>query len=220
MRFVYNIEKCSVWNSFGGDKVNCFLFKGLTEQEKEEALKAFSGPVCFKKGEELYKNGALGILDKGSGRVLRFGAMGEKVTMRSLSGGDVFGAASLFGHWEEGMSSIVAGSDSVVYYLTEKALKELIEKMPKIAFNYIEFLAGRIRFLNNKVDTFSAKGAEKKLLEYFVSIADENGEVKLLFSMAELSRRLKIGRTSLYRAFRTLTEQKQIQKDKNIIKIL
>ena len=38
MRFVYNIEKCSIWNSFGGDKVNCFLFKGLTEQEKEEAV--------------------------------------------------------------------------------------------------------------------------------------------------------------------------------------
>lgn len=200
--------------------MNCFLFKGLTEQEKEEALKAFSGPVCFKKGEELYKNGALGILDKGSGRVLRFGAMGEKVTMRSLSGGDVFGAASLFGHWEEGMSSVIATSNAEVYYLAEDSLKILIGKLPQVAINYIEFLAGRIRFLNNKVDTFSAKGAEKKLLEYFVSLADQNGEVKLSVSMAELSRRLKIGRTSLYRAFRTLTEQKQIQKDKNIIKIL
>lgn len=200
--------------------MNCFLFEGLNEQEKQEALKSFAGPVSFKKGDELYKVGELGVLEKGSGRVLRCGAMGEKVTMRSLSAADVFGAASMFGQWEEGMSSVIAMSDSVVYYLSEAALKELIEKIPKVAINYIEFLAGRIRFLNLKVDTFSAKGAEKKLLEYLISLADENGEAELSVSMTELSRRLKIGRTSLYRAFSTLTEQKIIQKDKNIIKIL
>lgn len=200
--------------------MDCFLFKGLTEQEKEEALKAFSEPVSFKKGEELYKNGSLALIKQGSAKVMRCDTFGDKVTMRSLTKGDVFGAASLFGQWEEGMSSVIATSNAEVYYLAEDSLKILIGKLPQVAINYIEFLAGRIRFLNNKVDTFSAKGAEKKLLEYFVSLADQNGEVKLSVSMAELSRRLKIGRTSLYRAFSTLTEQKIIQKDKNIIKIL
>ena len=151
---------------------------------------------------------------------MRCDTFGDKVTMRSLTKGDVFGAASLFGQWEEGMSSVIATSNAEVYYLAENSLKILIGKLPQVAINYIEFLAGRIRFLNNKVDTFSAKGAEKKLLEYFVSLADHNGEVKLSVSMAELSRRLKIGRTSLYRAFSTLIEQKQIRKDKNMIKIL
>ena len=188
----------------GGEVVNCFLFKGLTETESTVAETYFSQETTFQKGDELYRCGFLTVLTKGSAKVKRINELGGTITVRNVRAGEVFGSASVFGSWSETKSSVIADSVCTCRYISEKDLQALLLHIPKTATNYIAFLSEKIRFLNRRLDTFSADSSEQRIYEYFLSISDENGKAEPSVSMAELARRLKIGRTSLYRCLNSL----------------
>ena len=195
--------------------MNCFLFDGLSQEQHYLVVNTLCKPVKIKRGEEIYKSGCIGVIISGQATVHRNSAKGGSVTMRNMKAGDVFGVASMFGEWQDGLSSITATTDCEVNYICEDVLKELISKIPQIGFNYISFLSDRIRYLNLRIDTFSADNVEHKLYEFLSALADENGNIKLDFGMAELARRLKIGRTSLYRSLEVLEGQNLIKRNKN-----
>lgn len=195
--------------------MNCFLFQGLTVDEVQKVLSLGGQPVAVPKSSELYKVGQVGILLSGNALVCRSGDTGCEVTVRSISTGDVFGVASVFGSWKEGKSKILAKTDCEVAYFSEETLKNIFADFPTVAYNYITFLSDRIRFLNARIDAFSAGSAVQKLYEYLLSQAVD-GEVKLNFGLAELSRRLKMGRSSLYRSIETLEQSGLVTRNKNI----
>ncbi len=199
--------------------MKCFLFDGLTAEQTDKIKQILGKPIKIIKGCELYKDGQICILQKGSATIRRMSG-GHSVTVRTAYCGEVFGVASVFGTWEQGLSSIIANDTCFVYYINEALLKKLMSDYPAISFNYISFLTDRIRFLNRRIDTFSADNTEKRIYEFFVSLSDKSGNVVLDFSMAELARRLNIGRTSLYRSMETLEKSGLITRDKNIIHII
>ncbi len=199
--------------------MDCFLFEGLSMSQKQRIFDKLSKPVTVTKGSELYKNGCLGILVSGNGTVKRIADDGHTVTVRTLLKDEVFGSASVFGNWKEGKSLITADCDCSVYYISEAVLKEIMSEHPAVAINYVSFLTDKIRFLNRRLDTFSAESTEQRIYEYFVSAADENGKIYVDFGMAELARRLKIGRTSLYRGLDALEKNGFIVRQKNIVTI-
>ncbi len=199
--------------------MNCFLFDGLNEEEQQQIEKILGTPETFIKGDDLYKTGRLAVLCRGKAAVLRRGGTGEEVTVRTISAGEVFGAASVFGSWEEGFSSVVAEENGSVIYISEEILRKIFTEFPKTALNYIAFLSDRIRFLNRRIDAFTAGSTEHKIYEYLVSAADGDGIVKFDFKMAELARRLKIGRTSLYRGLSALCENGLITRNNNQITV-
>lgn len=184
--------------------MNCFLFNNLSDGQKEKILNRFGKCVSLKKGKELYRCGYLGIILSGTAQIFRKGETGETVVMRKICAGEAFGAASVFGAWKEGSSSIVSQSECSVIYIGENELKSIVSEYPAAALNYIEYLSDKIRFLNRRIDMFSAGSAVGKVYEYIVTTADPDGFSKADFGMAELARRLKIGRTSLYRAIDSL----------------
>ena len=194
--------------------MDCFLFSKLNETDKNEALRLMGEPIRVPKNGELYKVGFVGILLSGNARVCRTGDTGNAVTVRVMHAGEVFGAASVFGEWKEGKSNIVARSECSVVYASEDTLKGIFEKFPTIAVNYISFLSDRIRFLNCRIDAFSAGSAVQKLYEYLVSQA-EDGVVMLDFGLAELARRLKMGRSSLYRSLEFLEQNELLERNKH-----
>lgn len=203
---MYNIYKCPIWYSFdykGGVSTDCFLFKGLTETEKAAALKHCGTEKAFEKSEDFYKTGCIGILICGNALVKRKTKNGDGIVMRTMKAGEIFGAASVFGAWEEGLSCIVAKTQCRVCYINEADFKLLLKEFPQISYNYIAFLTEKLRFLNLKIDTFTADSTESRLYEYLLSIA-VNNEAVLEFGMAELARRLKVGRSSLYRDIASL----------------
>lgn len=185
--------------------MDCFLFKGLSESETEKLIEGFDSPERIEKGGELYRRGFIGIMVSGNGIIRRMSETAS-TTVRALSSGEIFGAASVFGEWKEGKSSITAVSDCKVIYVGEEQLRCVFEQYPQTSFNYIAYLSDRIRFLNRQLDTFTASGTEHRLYEFLLSRADQNKTVTLGISMAELARRLKIGRTSLYRSLEALEE--------------
>lgn len=199
--------------------MDCFLFKGLTEEELNEAKKLFGDTKKIKKGGEIFVVGALGVLLSGAATVKRVNELGSAVTVRSLQNGEVFGCVSVFGNWQEGSSSIVATTDCTCSYITEQDFEVLLKKIPKTAINYIAYLTDKIRFLNRRLDTFSADSADQKVYEYLLSLVDENGKIAMEISMAELARRLKIGRTSLYRSLNSLEAANMLKRDGSVFYI-
>ncbi len=82
-----------------------------------------------------------------------------------------------------------------------------------MAKNYISFLAKKITFLNSKINSYTAKNAENKLLAYLSQLPrDENNQIELKISLSTLAKMIGIGRASLYRSFDKLVDSGAITK--------
>ena len=198
--------------------MDCFLFAGLEPRRRDALLAKLSPEEEIAKGGELYRNGSVGLLLSGSAKILRLTEGGDCVTVRSIGAGEIFGAAGVFGSWQ-GRSSIVASTPCKVCYATEAMLRDMMRTCPEVAFRYISHLSDRIRFLNRRMDTFSAGNTEQKLYEFLLSQADETGLVKLDFGMAELARRLKMSRSSVYRSLELLEQNGLLTREKHKFKM-
>ncbi len=196
------------------------MFKGLSDTQTQNVLSQLGNSTAFVKGNELYRNGMLAIILKGNAIVKRLNDIGDSITIRTITSGELFGAASVFGRWKDGMSSIIADSACEVLYISEEKFCKIIKLYPQISINYIEYLSDRIRFLNRKLDAFTAKSTEERLYEYLLSQSDSNGNINLQFGMAELARRLQVGRTSIYRDIDTLQSKGLINRNGHNFKIL
>lgn len=193
-----------------------FLFKGLTVTETEKAKSYFENPVSFSKGDELYKLGYIGVLLNGKAIVKRKSNAGSSISLRTMTAGEIFGSVSIFGDWKNGLSSIEAQGKCSVSYICEEKFKTLIFDFPQISLNYISFLSDRLRFLNTKLDLYTADSTESKLYEFLSSISDDQGCVNLSISMSELAQRLNVGRSSLYRDIDSLTQKGLITRQNNV----
>ena len=196
-----------------------FLFEGLSATEIEKAKGYFESPVSFSKGDELYKLGYIGILLDGKANIKRKNNLGTSISLRTMVPGEIFGSVSIFGDWKNGLSSITAQSKCSVSYICEEKFKALLFDFPQFSLNYIAFLSDRLRFLNTKLDIFTAESTESKLYEYLSSLADSDAKVKLTISMSELAERLNVGRSSLYRDIESLTQKGLITRQNNVFVI-
>lgn len=121
----------------------------------------------------------------------------RSVLLRYLGAGDPFGIANLFCD-EPFVSLIRAVSPCVCFFMTEDAVRALLDESPAFRETYIGFLGGRIRFLNRKIGYLTAGSAERRLALYLSSLG--GGEIRLPLSICALSELLDMGRASLYRA--------------------
>ena len=85
--------------------------------------------------------------------------------------------------------------------------------------SYIAFLSQRIRFLNRKIDSFTAPSAREALLRHLLEI-HRDGAAEITGGYSQLARTLNIGRASLYRALDALEAEGCIRRDGKCITIL
>ena len=140
---------------------------------------------------------------------------GKKTLLRFLEATEPFGISNLFTK-DRFVSMIRAHGECRVFYLTEEALRRLLEEDHKFLYRYLAFLTGRIQYLNQKIGYLTAGSAERRLALYLVSLGKER--IRLEASISALSELLDVGRASIYRAFDKLTEDGFLQKDgRNLI---
>lgn len=143
----------------------------------------------------------------------------RSVLLRTLTRGDIFGVAELFGDGDISISRVEAKNKCKVLFLPESKMRQLLEEDKRIMYNYLDFLCCRIRFLNRRIACFTAGTAERRLAFYLDSLAcdcekhEEPAKVTPEVSMGALALMLDIGRASLYRAIDTLTADGFIEKD-------
>ncbi|MGN1421239.1 MAG: Crp/Fnr family transcriptional regulator [Eubacterium sp.] len=194
-----------------------FLFEGLSEKDKSDIISSLPESKSFSKGQTIYDaksfENAMGIFLSGSAQ-----AVTDNVIKRNFSESDIFGAASMFGAGEKYISEIITKSECRVQFISEAELKDIFTKYPQASINYITFLSGRIRYLNQKIKLYTCKGASAKLYLYLCNNADESNTVRIT-DMTSLARLTSIGRTSLYRAMDELSKNGLIERNNLIIKV-
>lgn len=203
---------------------NHFLFKEVPEDIVKALLAhgdvksaAFEGgdTICDPK----HYLPSLGIVLAGTVEVYN-SAGPHRVLLNVLPMGSTFGVATLFSDAQAYVSTIVAKGRCEVLFIPQDAIEELFSKSMQAVKNYIAFLAGRIQFLNRKIEGFTMDGATQRLAMYLVDHSDTDGKVTLPFGMNKLAAQLSIGRASLYRAEQVLVQKGLIERSGRVIHIL
>lgn len=176
-----------------------FLFRGMDDQTVKSIPLLDKLEACsFCAGEKIYTVDSfrreLGFIVMGSAVVTKDAG----VELNTLRVGDCFGVAAVFGDRSRYVSVVKAKSASEVVFISRARLEELFADYPVTAVNYISFLSGRINFLNDRIDSFTAPTARDVVLLY-LSEAEDDGRVQVYGGYSALARRLNMGRASLYR---------------------
>ena len=124
--------------------------------------------------------------------------------LRILKAGDTFGVATLFGKTGEStVTKILANGETQALCISEEAVRTLIMDDGQFAMRYIDFLADRIRFLNQRISCIGAGSAEDKLcawIEHRIPSDSPEYTLTVPMSYSQLADSLGLGRASLYRA--------------------
>lgn len=197
----------------------CGIFSGMSE--RTERMLMSIPPVSFAAGERIAGGETfspkLGVMLSGKASIYGRNS-GKKVLLNRLAQGDVFGAASVFFKEQESVSTVVAGTKCSVLFIERDCLETIIKGDFSVASAYIEFLSGKIYFLNKKIIAFTAGSADAALACYLLENAEHSGSVAV--NMTRLASSLDIGRTTLYRAVDTLVREGLIACDGKEIRIL
>ncbi len=146
----------------------------------------------------------------------------KNILLNRLHAGDLFGAATLFA--SEPVTKfntlVVAKRSTTLLQLDQPTLEALIRLDPTVGINYIRFLSDRIRFLNERVDSFTVPNSERRVAQYLATVARNKGEEAFPINKKEVAARLSISRASLYRAITTLQQRGVIAVENGLIRVI
>ena len=205
----------------------CFLFSGLQEKV---ILRTLEDAGClmesYRRGDVIYDENHyrrnIGIILEGTVEVRKESPDGGRYVMNTLGNGGVFGVAAMFNDRDCYVTSLVACGVCRVVFLDQQLLVRLMREDFRAAENYIEFLSGRICFLNEKIGGLLISGTDSTLRHWLVrNLREEDGRyfVKLNVSISALASMLHMGRASLYRSLCELEREGLIKKEGRCIEI-
>ncbi len=143
----------------------------------------------------------------------------RSVLLSTISVGSIFGIANLYAKELDFPTRISAKNTCNILFIKKDALRELIENDKNTLKSFLAFQSNKIIYLNKKINSFTAGGAERRLA-LFLSKNAINGVYSSKVSMSALAEMLDIGRASLYRAFDSLEEAGLIKRtDKKSISV-
>lgn len=136
---------------------------------------------------------------------------GKNVILQTLTGGDLFGAASLFPSDDMPYMSIVSAKTKTdIMFIGQKQIEHMVSNYSDIAMNYITFLSRQIRFLKSRVSLLTFGRAELRVGKFlFDAPVGDRGEC-VIPKISTLACMLDLGRASVYRAIDTLVDEKLI----------
>lgn len=196
----------------------CFLFADLTAEEFSmvtadlTAERYPSGAVIYSRTE--FRN-AMGVVLSGRLAAVK----GKDLLLNTLGPGDCFGVAALFCPAEDYVTTVKAKEPSTLVFLDHRWLTGLFGQYPQTAVAYIAFLSQRIRFLNRKIDSFTAPTAQEALYRHLLETA-RDGKAEISGGYSQLAQTLNVGRASLYRALDALEEEGCIRREGKTVYLL
>lgn len=188
-----------------------FLFQDLPPEELA-ALTAGLSAERYDPGQVIYSRQefrrAMGVVLEGNLSVLK----GKELLLNTLGPGQCFGAAAIFCPAEDYVTTVAAKTPAALVFLSDQWLTGLFTRHPPAAVAYIAFLSQRIRFLNRKIDSFTAPNAQETLYRHLLAI-QRDGTAEITGGYSQLARALNIGRASLYRALEALEAEGRIRRE-------
>ena len=197
------------------------LFKGLDASVSHKAAQS-AQVLEFAAGEAVFTEGGsvpgLGVLISGKAEVHKT-AGGKKVFMSLLEPGAMLGAAGLFQNGAATVTEVIAAKPCTLAFIGEEELKELMGENIDLAFNYMRYLTGRIRFLTSRIESIASPNASEKLMNY-LALNSVDDRLTLPMGYTALADALCIGRASLYRAMDAMENDGRIKREGRTIYIL
>ncbi len=187
-----------------------FLFKEMNIAEIERCIKG-----CKIALKDFNKKDLIASFDTETLSV-GFVLEGECQVVRSCSGSIIpinklkkfapFGVASAFSSEHKYTTKVIASRPCKIVFIDRDDLLKLLSENSHVALNIIQFLSNRISFLNDKISTFSNSDCVAKVARLLVLDAERNKSENFIFNCKVAAETLNIGRASLYRAIKSLSE--------------
>lgn len=180
-----------------------FPFKNLKEKTLSLIFSEIKYSVStFQKGDTVFSKESyrktVGFVMEGECEVEKKRSDGDLIPLNSLPKYASFGILSLFSPEAEFPTIIAAVRPSKILFIDGSDMLSIIRKYPTVSMNVVTFLAGRIAFLNKKIETFSGRSTMEKLATYLIAKYKENGS-ETTVTRTKLSAEIGVGRASLYR---------------------
>ncbi len=183
------------------------VFPDGTALETEMASGGYTA-VSFASGEPILYDAAdrwMALVLRGKAEIYSSDAS-RQVLLRTITKGDLVGAAQFFASHPTPMSRMTATTATEMLIIEESAVHRLLDRSPRFRDNCLSFLADRIAFLNRKITTFTAGSAERRLALYLDNMAGYSDVFTCSTSISAIADTLDISRASLYRALETLEQ--------------
>ena len=201
------------------------LFEGVDEGVLSRALERGDiEPVEYSSGEEIFspadKRKRAVIFLSGKAEVYSADE-GRSLLLRAFEKGQIVGVSNLFSS-DDFSSRVIAVKKCAVLEISPENFGKILESDKTAMYNFLEFLSGKIRFLNRKIVTLTAGSAERRLA-YFLDTSISEGKddtAEITVQMNSLCEMLNLGRASLYRAADRLCEEGFIERIGKTIRII
>ena len=200
-----------------------FLFHGLDKKDAEDLTKNVEIEVCdYHRGDLIFTpqsySPKIGFVFEGECEV-RCKTTDGKTILNLIKVGESFGILAALGE-KEFPTEIYAKRNSKIGFIRSKDLIRLIEESGTVAMNVIKFLAGRVSFLNRKLNTVTKNSVEKKLASYIYSRYRSENTLSIPFNLKKCSESISAGRASVYRSLENLKSKGYISAENKKINII
>lgn len=208
-RYARQLSATVLFRGVPEDRIRLWLIKAKVSVEEYEA-----GEYLFRKSDTKDR---IGILLRGRADVNRESSDGA-MHMSTLKRNDLFGAASICGGGGSFVTNIRCRERTRVLIIPEAEMLELLSENRAVMRNYLCYLNGRIRFLNQRLDAFSKNSVAARVMTFFA--AEATGRKYTVQSFTKLSESLCVSRATLYRALDTLEEEHKIRRNGKEIELM
>lgn len=207
------------------------LFRDIAPAEIETMLRCLNSRVrTFKKDEFVFLAGEsapkVGIVLAGLAQVIKENIHGDRLTMRTLGAGEMFGETYASLGVRVIPVSVIALEETRVIEFELKSLVLTCESAcafhRKLILNLMRIIAQKNAVLSEQMYYLSHKTIRGRLEAYLLDCADKSGSltVNLPFNRREMAEFLCMDRTAMQREMAKMKEEGILDYYKNTFKIL
>ena len=199
----------------------CPLFNGMSPMEIGHLLSQEGCRlVHYPAGSTIPSERGMMMLLTGSVLIEKQSADGRYLRMREVWPPQAINVSALLAQPPREVSRLSTPDGCRAVELSRALVTQALMEGGTFSVNLVEFLLGRVVFLNKKITALSGHTAASRLELYLVENAvqkDGVSQVQLPFSLSEFAEHLCVGRASLYRTLDAMEQQGRIRRKERTI---
>ena len=194
----------------------CPLFNGMSPIEIGHLLSQEGCRlVHYPAGSTIPSERGMMMLLTGSVLIEKQSADGRYLRMREVWPPQAINVSALLAQPPREVSRLSTPDGCRAVELSRALVTQALMEGGTFSVNLVEFLLGRVVFLNKKITALSGHTAASRLELYLAENAvqkDGVSQVQLPFSLSEFAENLCVGRASLYRTLDAMEQQGRIRR--------
>lgn len=194
----------------------CPLFNGMSPMEIGHLLSQEGCRlVHYPAGSTIPSERGMMMLLTGSVLIEKQSADGRYLRMREVWPPQAINVSALLAQPPREVSRLSTPDGCRAVELSRALVTQALMEGGTFSVNLVEFLLGRVVFLNKKITALSGHTAASRLELYLAENAvqkDGASQVQLPFSLSEFAEHLCVGRASLYRTLDAMEQQGRIRR--------